>query len=134
MGAMMGVPSWDKGLVEYNQWQPTSQTGGDEGENQEGLLEDETTQGNPEGMKGATQLQGREGFHVEGTAYAKTRRMEEEGVNVGFFFNVSEAWSAQERAVLHKNREEEKGQVTEALGCLNVEEFLLGGRQQGAIH
>lgn len=45
---------------------------------QEGFLEDETTQGNPEGIKGATQLQGREGFHVEGTAYAKTRRMEEE--------------------------------------------------------
>lgn len=55
-------------------------------------------------------------------------------MNVGLFFNVSEAWSAQERVVLHKNREEEKCQVTEALGCLRVEESLLGGRQQGAIH
>lgn len=45
---------------------------------QEGLLDDVTPQGSPEGVKEATQLQGKEGFQIEGMAYAKTQRMKEE--------------------------------------------------------
>lgn len=35
--------------------------------------------------------------------------------------------------MLGKTREVGKGQIMEVPGCLHVEEFLLGGRQQGAI-
>lgn len=44
----------------------------------ERLLEDVTTQGNPDEQKGAPQMQWREGFQAERTAYAKTLRMEGE--------------------------------------------------------
>lgn len=46
------------------------------------------------------------------------------------FWNARGAWRAQERVVLDKSRERGKGQVTEVLGCLHVEGFLLGGGQR----
>lgn len=54
-------------------------------------------------------------------------------MRTGFSRDMSGAWSAQERVVLDKTREDGKGQNMVVLGCFHVEEFLLDGGQQGAI-
>lgn len=54
-------------------------------------------------------------------------------MRTGFSWNMPGARSPGDRGVLDENREGGKGQSTEVLGRLHVEEFLLGGGQQEAI-
>lgn len=84
---------------------------------QKGLLEDVTTQGSPEGIKGATEFRGWEGLQVKGIGYAKTK--DGGRMNMGFFCNTRRKWSAREGVVLGKTR------VRQELdhrgpGCLNI--------------